>query len=171
VDLYLCVLCPRSLNACSIHTGRSSSLGVSRRTESLHPSFGLTTSDHLFSIPQLSVTAKMKREYLVILPDKSGRLDARLKVRPQHVADIGVTSQPRSDGPYLASAGGLALDFPSTDQTPHFNGSALSVVAESKEQALEFLKKDVYAENDVWDFENAQVYAVSNLPNKMLFTC
>jgi hypothetical protein len=33
-----------------------------------------------------------------------------------------------------------------------FAGSALVAYGSSKEEVIEMLKKDVYAENDVWDF-------------------
>ena len=35
-----------------------------------------------------------------------------------------------------------------------FAGSALIVVAESKEEVLDLLKKDVYVDAGVWDLEN-----------------
>ena len=33
-----------------------------------------------------------------------------------------------------------------------FAGSAMVAVASSKEEVLEFLKNDIYAKNEVWDF-------------------
>lgn len=47
---------------------------------------------------------------------------------------------------------------PAEGEAMSFAGSALVVSASSKEEVLEKLKKDVYAENEVWDFEKAQIY-------------
>lgn len=40
---------------------------------------------------------------------------------------------------------------PVEGETPKMKGSAVLIWAESKEQVLERLKKDVYAEGQVWD--------------------
>ena len=50
---------------------------------------------------------------------------------------------------------------PAEGETPSFKGSMMMVVAESAEQALELLRKDIYVESGVWDLEKAQIIPVS----------
>ncbi len=43
-------------------------------------------------------------------------------------------------------------DLPKEGEALKIQGSAMVAVASSKEEVLELLKKDIYAENEVWDF-------------------
>ena len=47
---------------------------------------------------------------------------------------------------------------PKEGTTPDMIGSALIAVAETKEEVLEKLRKDVYATSGVWDVDNAQIW-------------
>ncbi|KAH8428790.1 uncharacterized protein LDX57_006470 [Aspergillus melleus] len=46
---------------------------------------------------------------------------------------------------------------PTEGKPPSFKGSAIMYLAESKEAAIELIKKDIYTVSGVWDVENAQV--------------
>ncbi|TVY13596.1 hypothetical protein LARI1_G006340, partial [Lachnellula arida] len=49
--------------------------------------------------------------------------------------------------------GGAILDsVPKEGEALSFKGSAMVCLASSKEEVLEMLKRDVYTENEVWDF-------------------
>ncbi|KAM0142105.1 hypothetical protein ACHAP3_002100 [Botrytis cinerea] len=55
--------------------------------------------------------------------------------------------------------GGAFLSEPPTGDSPlKFQGSCMIALASSKEEVIEVLKKDIYAENDVWDFSKIQIY-------------
>ncbi|PQE03730.1 Dimeric alpha-beta barrel protein [Rutstroemia sp. NJR-2017a BBW] len=49
-------------------------------------------------------------------------------------------------------------DVPKEGEGLKFAGSALVAYGSSKEEVIEMLKKDVYAENDVWDFNKIQIW-------------
>lgn len=58
---------------------------------------------------------------------------------------------------------GTMFDTHSTDsETPPFKGSMVVIQATSAEKAREIVSRDVYAQNGVWDLENAQIYPVSS---------
>ncbi|KAI9642908.1 hypothetical protein NHQ30_008642 [Ciborinia camelliae] len=95
-----------------------------------------------------ATSAAEKIEWLVILPDNEGALERRLSVRPKHFEGLktGLESG-------LWKMGGALLSEPPSGDSPlKFQGSCMIALASSKEEVLEALKKDVYAENDVWDF-------------------
>lgn len=46
-------------------------------------------------------------------------------------------------------------------ETPPFKGSMLVIKATSAEEAREIVGRDIYAQNGVWDLENAQIFPVS----------
>lgn len=48
------------------------------------------------------------------------------------------------------------------------SGSALVVVADTREEVLELLKGDVYAKSGVWDVEGVVLYPVSSF---LFFLC
>lgn len=82
-----------------------------------------------------------KIEWNVIVYDKPGA--DRSKVRPQHVAAIPATV----NAGIVTSAGAIYADVEKTK----FAGSTFHLMAESKEEILEFLKKDIYAQTGIWD--------------------
>ena len=78
----------------------------------------------------------------------------RLKVRSAHLANVLASDR-------LDLAGALA-EFPAAEGVvPDFKGSAVIVRAENRDDAIAFLKQDVYVSEGVWDVANAQVFAVS----------
>jgi hypothetical protein len=55
--------------------------------------------------------------------------------------------------------GGAYMSSPPVEgQTPPMIGSALIVVAASKEEVIERLKNDIYSTGGVWDVDNAQIW-------------
>ncbi|KEZ38753.1 hypothetical protein SAPIO_CDS10784 [Scedosporium apiospermum] len=102
-------------------------------------------------------TAK-KTEWLVIIPDKEGVHEKRLEVRPKHFE--GIKSFEES-GKF--KMGGAVLNEVPKDNNPQnfsFYGSTIIVVADTKEEVLDIIKKDVYTESGVWDFEKIQIWPV-----------
>ena len=66
--------------------------------------------------------------------------------------------------------GALLSDVPK-DADPsslNFVGSTLVIDAASREEVLEFLKKDIYTETGVWDIEKVQMWPVSPPPRHFL---
>jgi uncharacterized protein len=47
---------------------------------------------------------------------------------------------------------------PVEGETPPMIGSALIVVASTKEEVIERLKNDIYSTSGVWDVDNAQIW-------------
>lgn len=53
---------------------------------------------------------------------------------------------------------GAILDsVPKEGEGLKINGSALVLLASSKEECIEFLKKDTYAKSEVWDFSKVSI--------------
>lgn len=91
-----------------------------------------------------------KIEWNVIVFDKPGT--DRTKVRPQHVAEIPPTV---NDG-IVTSAGAIYKDAEKTQ----FAGSAFHIMAESKEEIIEFLKKDIYSKAGIWDLDSVIAHPI-----------
>lgn len=101
-----------------------------------------------------------KQEYNVIVWDKPGT--DRSKVRPQHVADIPASL----NSGIVTSVGALWKD----DARTQFAGSNLHLVAENREEIMEFLAKDVYAREGIWDLETVIINPIgvaARLPKVM----
>ncbi len=60
----------------------------------------------------------------------------------------------------MASLGAMLDEQPREGETPKMKGSVLVAVAESREEALQFVKEDVYSTQGVWDLEKVQIYPV-----------
>lgn len=89
-----------------------------------------------------------KLEWLVIIYDKPGC--QRLKFRAQHLSKVPLGI----DSGYVTSCGPIFKDAEKTE----FAGSSFTIAAESKSEVLEFLKKDIYAHEQVWDFDNVVIH-------------
>ena len=101
----------------------------------------------------------MSTEYNVIIYDFPN--SDRAKVRPQHVADI-----PANVPNPIRSAGAIYQDEAKTK----FAGSAFHLVANSKEEVIEFLKKDIYYREGIWDINSVVINPIGvavRLPKKM----
>lgn len=102
----------------------------------------------------------MAIEWNVIVYDKPGT--DRTACRPQHVADI---PQAVNKG-IVTSVGAIYHDVEKTK----FAGSAFHLIAESKEDIIEFLKQDVYYKNGIWDIDSVIAHPIGvacRLPKKM----
>ncbi|CAK7205022.1 hypothetical protein SEUCBS139899_007786 [Sporothrix eucalyptigena] len=104
-------------------------------------------------------TSTPTTEWLAIVPDHPGALAKRLEVRPTHFANLSaVTSTGR-----LKFGGAILNDKPADPADPKtfdFAGSTIIYLADSKQEVIDFLKKDIYYESGVWDVDNAQIYAL-----------
>ncbi|CAI5756995.1 unnamed protein product [Candida verbasci] len=101
----------------------------------------------------------MSTEYNVIIYDLPNT--DRSKVRPKHVAAI----PPVVPNP-VRSAGAIYTDETKTK----FAGSAFHLVANSKDEVIEFLKKDIYYKEGIWDINNVVINPIGvavRLPKKM----
>lgn len=92
--------------------------------------------------------ALKKLEWLVIIYDKP--INQRLKFRPQHFQNF----------PKLLESGNVTSAGPvfKDDERTQFAGSAFTIAAEKKSDVIDLLKKDVYAKEDVWDFDNVIIH-------------
>lgn len=91
-----------------------------------------------------------KIEWNVIVFDKPGT--DRTLVRPQHVASIPAAV----NSGIVTSVGAIYTDSSKTQ----FAGSTFHMMAESKEEILEFLKKDIYYESGIWDLDSVIAHPV-----------
>ncbi|RCK55752.1 hypothetical protein Cantr_05750 [Candida viswanathii] len=96
-------------------------------------------------------------------PRRERKDGSKLKgsVRAQHVADI-----PANVPNPVRSAGAIYHDEAKTK----FAGSAFHLVADSKEDVIEFLKKDIYYREGIWDINNVVINPIGvavRLPKKM----
>ncbi|EGY13550.1 Protein YciI like protein [Verticillium longisporum] len=103
-----------------------------------------------------SSAAPRKYEWLVVVPDKPDTLAKRLEVRPTHFKNL----QDKLDAGIFKMGGALLDEVPADDEPSSlkFNGSTLVCLAESREEVMGWLEKDVYAEAGVWDLEKVQLW-------------
>ncbi|KAH3900248.1 YciI family protein SCDLUD_003220 [Saccharomycodes ludwigii] len=93
----------------------------------------------------------MAIEWIAIIYDKPG--SDRTPYRPQHLKDI----PPNVENGKIVSAGAIYKDVIDGKPT-NFAGSMLNLVADTKEEALDIIRNDVFAKNGVWDVENVLIY-------------
>lgn len=91
-----------------------------------------------------------KIEWVVTIFDKPGT--DRSKVRPQHIAAIPETV----NSGVITAAGAIYKDVEKTQ----FAGSTFHLMAESKDEIAEILKKDIYYESGIWDIDSIVAYPV-----------
>lgn len=60
----------------------------------------------------------------------------------------------------MASLGAMLDEQPQVGETPKMTGSVLVAMAESREEALQFVKDDIYSTQGVWDVARIQIYPV-----------
>ncbi|CUM46847.1 unnamed protein product [Debaryomyces tyrocola] len=102
----------------------------------------------------------MSIEWNVIIYDKPGT--DRTAVRPTHVANIPETVNKG----IVTSVGAIYQDV----QKTKFAGSAFHIIADSKEEIIEFLKKDIYYEKGIWDIDSVIAHPIGvacRLPKTM----
>ncbi|WPK25162.1 hypothetical protein PUMCH_002465 [Australozyma saopauloensis] len=96
-----------------------------------------------------SIATKMaKIEWAVTIFDKPGA--DRTAVRPRHVAAI----PDAVNAGVFTAAGAIYKDVEKTQ----FAGSTFHMMAESKEEIAEILKKDIYYEEGIWDIDSIVAY-------------
>ncbi|RYP02752.1 hypothetical protein DL764_005626 [Monosporascus ibericus] len=98
-----------------------------------------------------------KYEWLVVVPDKPGQQQKRLEVRSQHFAGL----KNYIESGQFKTGGAILNSKPESDDDPtkfDFYGSTIIVVAESREEVVGILEKDIYATSGVWDVEKAQIW-------------
>ncbi|OHF04117.1 hypothetical protein CORC01_00456 [Colletotrichum orchidophilum] len=98
--------------------------------------------------------ATAAKEFLCILPDKPDALARRLEVRPTHLANA---QGHKSNGKVAVGGAMFEKEHPVEGQTPGFKGSVMIYTVKDADEAWELIRGDVYAKNDVWDLEKAQV--------------
>ncbi|KAK3325791.1 hypothetical protein B0H66DRAFT_599933 [Apodospora peruviana] len=103
-----------------------------------------------------SSDAPRKYEWLVVVPDFPGALDKRIDARPLHFAGL----KPKLESGVYQMGGAILDEVPVDDQPSSLKmcGSTLIAVAESREEVISILKKDIYTEKGVWDVDNAQMW-------------
>ncbi|ONH66867.1 hypothetical protein BON22_2843 [Cyberlindnera fabianii] len=91
-------------------------------------------------------------EWLAVVYDKPNT--DRSAVRAQHLADIPANIESGK----VTSAGAIFNEVPVEGAKPNFAGSMLTIVADTKEEVIDILKKDIYAKEGIWNFDNVLVY-------------
>ncbi|CAK7901815.1 hypothetical protein CAAN1_11S04698 [[Candida] anglica] len=92
----------------------------------------------------------MSTEWNVIVYDKPGT--DRTAVRPAHVAAIPAAV----NSGVVKSVGAIYQDQSKTK----FAGSAFHLMADSREDIIEFLKKDIYAKEGIWDLDSVVAHPI-----------
>ncbi|KAF2399155.1 hypothetical protein EJ06DRAFT_531477 [Trichodelitschia bisporula] len=109
----------------------------------------------LLTAPRRSMASSesKKHEWLVIIPDKAGALDRRMKVRPSHLSAI----KPLHESGFWTFGGATLSGLAEEGKTPPITGSVMLAHAASEEEVWAAIKRDIYVEEDVWDLEKVQV--------------
>ncbi|CAR28704.1 hypothetical protein ZYGR_0U00620 [Zygosaccharomyces rouxii] len=89
-------------------------------------------------------------EWVVIAFDKADRS----AYRSEHLAGI----PPQVESGKLVCAGAIYNEPKAPGEPRTFAGSHLQVVADTKEEAIEIVKSDIFAKEGVWDLDNLIVY-------------
>ncbi|KEQ75034.1 YCII-related domain protein [Aureobasidium namibiae CBS 147.97] len=95
-----------------------------------------------------------KYEWMVILPDNVGALDKRMAVREQHLAAV----KPNAESGFWVLGGAMLEDTPKEGSPLKITGSVMMAVASSKEEVMEKIKSDIYADKGVWDMDKIQIF-------------
>ncbi|TQN73695.1 Aspercryptin biosynthesis cluster protein B [Colletotrichum shisoi] len=106
-------------------------------------------------------TTSTKSEWLVIIPDKPGSLATRFAVRSYGLSNLCV--EPFRVSGVWKMGGPMLHELPANEEPSSLKviGSTIVCVAESKEEIMEMLKRDVYVDRGVWDLERVQMWPVS----------
>ncbi|KAM0542300.1 hypothetical protein ACHAPJ_012865 [Fusarium lateritium] len=90
------------------------------------------------------------KEWIILIPDVKGSLEARMRVRETHVEDM---IKHIDSG--LFQMGGATLDGNAV------GGSAIIARAKTETEILAVLKTDIYVRSGVWDLDKARLIPVS----------
>ncbi|KAJ6013092.1 hypothetical protein N7522_003447 [Penicillium canescens] len=109
-------------------------------------------------------TARKKKEFLCIMPDRPNVLELRKKVKGCHYEGI----QPLIAGGKLyyqeladfigRSIGAVFAEHPQEGKKAQFLGSVVVYTGENAEEVREIISNDIYASSGVWDLEKVQIY-------------
>ncbi|QDS76632.1 hypothetical protein FKW77_007947 [Venturia effusa] len=103
----------------------------------------------------MATSSGKKMEWLVILPDQQDAIERRMEVRPTHLANV----MPDAESGFWLLGGAYFSDVPVEGQNPPpIIGSCMLAHAETREEVLDKLKRDVYSEGGVWDWNKVQIY-------------
>lgn len=104
----------------------------------------------MVTLPYLFFMSKTQKnlEWLVLIYDNA--VNQRLAFRAQHLAKVPANI---SSG-VVTSCGPIFKD----ETKKEFLGSSFTVVAETRSQVIDFLKKDIYLTEKVWDFDNIVIH-------------
>ncbi|MCJ1353681.1 MAG: hypothetical protein MMC33_003668 [Icmadophila ericetorum] len=93
-------------------------------------------------------------EYLLILPDKEGSLQTRLKVRDEHLLRAKTLTE---NGTWIFG-GAMLSHHPTPSETgpPPMEGSVLVAVGASEEAVMGVIREDAYVKAGVWDLEKVR---------------
>lgn len=114
----------------------------------------------LSPIRSFSTTLRRNMEWNVVVFDKPNT--DRSQVRAAHLQAIPAAV----NGGHVTFAGAIFKDASKSQ----FAGSTLHVVADTRDDVVELLKKDVYATSGIWDVDNALIHPVGvavRLPKKL----
>ncbi|KAF4964441.1 hypothetical protein FSARC_7627 [Fusarium sarcochroum] len=95
-----------------------------------------------------------KSEWLIQIPDLPDAKERRVVAFPQHIQRVK-TEDPQD---FWVFGGAILKDRAASGQPPVITGSAMMVLATSREEVLDRLKDDVLAKQRVWDLEKAQIH-------------
>ncbi|KAI4717378.1 hypothetical protein E4T48_06409 [Aureobasidium sp. EXF-10727] len=98
--------------------------------------------------------SQQKHEWMVILPDNAGALEQRMAVREQHLSAV----KPLADSGFWVLGGAMLEDVPKEGSPLKIKGSVMLALASSKEEVMEKIKKDIYADKGVWDMDKIQIF-------------
>lgn len=104
----------------------------------------------------MSSSAPRKFEWLVVVPDFPGAQAKRVEVRGAHLAAL----KPAVEAGLFKMGGAVLQEVPPDNELSSlkFAGSTLIMVAESRQEVIDQLNKDVYASSGVWDVEKVQIW-------------
>ncbi|KIW84036.1 hypothetical protein Z517_03282 [Fonsecaea pedrosoi CBS 271.37] len=101
----------------------------------------------------MATAPPQKSEWLIVVHDLPDTADRRRELLPKHGEDR------KNDPAGFWVFGGALLDEPALAGKPiSMTGSCMLAYAESKEEILERLERDVLVTGKVWDWEKLQVY-------------
>lgn len=97
-----------------------------------------------------------KIEWIVTIYDKPG-VD-RLKFRPQHLANVPTLMQQG----FMVNGGPIFTDETRTN----FIGSHFNIIAKDKKEIIDTLRKDIYSQEGIWDFDTIVIHPHSSVKTR-----
>ncbi|OKL58491.1 hypothetical protein UA08_06364 [Talaromyces atroroseus] len=98
-------------------------------------------------------------EWLVMLADKPGVLERRIRIRPTHSKNFVKLHQ----SGIVSWAGPVFKEHVKEGLVRPFIGSMMVVNAPSREMVREILEQDVFVKEGIWDWEHVQILPFETL--------